>query len=76
MVVLAGASLLGGRLSYGLTILSAITLQALKTGILLAGLPPQMTLILMAVAVSILLAIQAPATQQWLSDVARRRAAA
>jgi simple sugar transport system permease protein len=76
VVVLAGASLLGGRLSYGLTILSAITLQALKTGILLAGLPPQMTLILMAVAVSILLAIQAPASQRWLSDVARRRAAA
>ena len=76
VVVLAGASLLGGRLSYGLTLLSAITLQALKTGILLAGLPPQMTLILMAVAVSLLLAIQAPATQQWLARSARRRAAA
>ena len=76
VVVLAGASLLGGRLSYGLTLLSAITLQALKTGILLAGLPPQMTLILMAVAVSLLLAIQAPATQQWLAQSARRRAAA
>jgi ribose/xylose/arabinose/galactoside ABC-type transport system permease subunit len=76
VVILGGASLLGGRLSYGFTILGAITLQALKTGILLAGLPPQTSLILMAIAVSILLAIQAPATQQWLVDVARRRAAA
>ena len=76
VVVLGGASLLGGRLSYGLTILGAITLQALKTGILLAGLPPQRSLILMAIAVSILLAIQAPATQQWLANVTRRRATA
>ena len=76
VVVLGGASLLGGRLSYGLTIIGAITLQALKTGILLAGLPPQMSLILMAIAVSILVAVQAPATQQWFADAARRRAAA
>jgi ribose/xylose/arabinose/galactoside ABC-type transport system permease subunit len=73
VVVLSGASLLGGRLSYGLTILGAITLQALKTGILLAGLPPQRSLILMAIAVSILLAIQAPATQQWFAKVGHRR---
>ena len=76
VVVLGGASLLGGRLSYGLTIIGAITLQALKTGILLAGLPPQMSLILMAIAVSILVAVQAPATQQWFADAARRRATA
>ncbi len=76
VVVLGGASLLGGRLSYGLTIIAAITLQALKTGILLAGFPPQMSLIIMAIVVSILLAIQAPATQQWLSASTRRRAAA
>ena len=76
VVVLGGASLLGGRLSFGLTLLGAITLQGLKTGILLAGLPPQRSLILMAIAVSVLLAIQAPATQQWLANVARRRAPA
>lgn len=65
-VVLGGGSLLGGRLSYGLTLVGAITLQAIKTGILLAGFPPQMGLILMAVMVSVLLVIQAPALQQWL----------
>ena len=73
VVVLGGASLLGSRLSYRLTILGAMTLQALKTGILLAGLPPQRSLILMAIAVSILLAIQAPATQQWLAGFNRPR---
>lgn len=73
VVVLGGASLLGGKLSYGLTLVGAVTLQALKTGILLAGLPPQMSLVLMAVAISILLVVQAPATQQRLQRRALQR---
>lgn len=72
-VVLGGGSLLGGRLSYGLTLVGAITLQAIKTGILLAGFPPQMGLILMAVMVSILLVVQAPAFQQWLQQRSLRK---
>ena len=40
--------------------LGALTLQALKTGILLAGFPPQFNLIAMAAVVSILLVLQAP----------------
>jgi galactofuranose transport system permease protein len=74
-VVLGGGSLLGGRLSYGLTLVGAITLQAIKTGILLAGFPPQVGLILMAVTVSVLLVIQAPALQQWLQRRTLRKAA-
>lgn len=74
VVVLGGASLLGGRLSYGLTLIGAVTLQALKTGILLAGFPPQMSLVLMAMVVSALLVLQAPATQLWLDRASRRRA--
>jgi len=72
VVVLGGGSLLGGRLSYGLTIIGAITLQALKTGILLAGFPPQMSLILMAIMISILLVVQAPAVRQRLQASALR----
>jgi simple sugar transport system permease protein len=64
VVVLGGGSLLGGRLSYGLTLVGAITLQGLKTGILLAGFPPQMSLILMAVMISILLIVQAPVVRE------------
>ena len=64
-VVLGGASLLGGRLSFVLTLIGAITLQALKTGILLAGFPPEFNLVVMAVVVSILLVLQAPAVNDW-----------
>lgn len=59
-VVLGGASLFGGRLSYLLTLIGALTLQALKTGILLAGFPPQFNLIAMAAVVTVLLVLQAP----------------
>jgi simple sugar transport system permease protein len=76
VVVLGGGSLLGGKLSYGLTLIGAITLQALKTGILLAGFPPQMSLVLMAIVISALLVLQAPATQQWLDHARRRKATA
>ncbi len=76
VVVLGGGSLLGGRLSYGLTLIGAITLQSLKTGILLAGFPPQMSLILMAAMISVLLVVQAPAVRQRMQARAMRRAAA
>lgn len=75
VVVLGGGSLLGGRLSYGLTLIGAVTLQGLKTGILLAGFPPQMALILMAVMISVLLVVQAPAIQQWMQRRTLRRTA-
>jgi simple sugar transport system permease protein len=73
VVVLGGGSLLGGRLSYGLTLVGAVTLQALKTGILLAGFPPQMGLILMATMISLLLVVQAPALQLRLQRRAIRK---
>jgi ribose/xylose/arabinose/galactoside ABC-type transport system permease subunit len=60
-VVLGGASLLGGRLSFVRTLIGALTLQALKTGILLAGLPPEFNLVAMAAVVTVLLVLQAPA---------------
>jgi len=63
-VVLGGASLLGGRLSIGLTLLGALTLQALKTGILLAGFPPEFNLVAMAGVVIVLLVLQSPAVRQ------------
>lgn len=75
VVVLGGASLLGGRLSYALTLAGAVTLQAVKTGILLAGFPPQMGLILMALMISVLLVVQAPAVRHWMQRRALRRAA-
>ena len=64
-VVLGGASLLGGRLLFVMTLVGAITLQALKTGILLAGFPPEFNLVVMAMVVSMLLVVQAPAVNEW-----------
>lgn len=63
-VVLGGASLFGGRLSFAMTLLGALTLQALKTGILLAGFPPEFNLVAMAAVVSVLLVVQAPAVRK------------
>jgi simple sugar transport system permease protein len=63
-VVLGGASLFGGRLSFAMTLLGALTLQALKTGILLAGFPPEFNLVAMAAVVSVLLVVQAPPIRQ------------
>lgn len=62
-VVLGGASLFGGRMSIALTLIGALTLQALKTGILLSGFPPQFNLIVMAGVVAALLVLQAPAVR-------------
>ena len=73
--MLGGASLLGGRLSFVLTLIGAVTLQALKTGILLAGFPPEFNLVVMAMVVSVLLVVQAPIVhERWRSRGARRTA--
>ena len=74
-VVLGGASLLGGRLSFVLTLIGALTLQALKTGILLAGFPPEFNLVVMAAVVSALLVLQAPTVHEWWRSRTARRGA-
>ena len=75
-VVLGGASLFGGRLSFVLTLIGALTLQALKTGILLAGFPPQLNLIAMAIVVSAVLVVQSPAARTAWRRLTPGRAAA
>lgn len=73
-VVLGGASLLGGRLSFLMTLIGAVTLQALKTGILLAGFPPEFNLVAMATVVTILLIVQAPTVhERWQARSLRKR---
>jgi simple sugar transport system permease protein len=59
-VVIGGTSLLGGRFALSLALLGALTIQALKTGILRAGLPPEFNLVVMAIAVAIVLCLQSP----------------
>ncbi|MDI6028244.1 ABC transporter permease [Corticibacterium sp. UT-5YL-CI-8] len=56
-VVIGGTSLLGGRFSIVMSVLGAIIIQAMNTGILISGFPPEYNLILKAgVIIMILLA--------------------
>lgn len=64
-VVLGGGSLLGGRFSLGRSVLGALIIQAMNTGILLSGFQPEFNLIVRAVVVLVVLLVQTPAVQSF-----------
>jgi galactofuranose transport system permease protein len=57
-VVIGGTSLFGGRFSIVMSALGAIIIQAMNTGILLSGFPPEYNLILKAVVIIVILLTQ------------------
>ena len=57
-VVIGGTSLFGGRFSILMSALGAIIIQAMNTGILLSGFPPEYNLILKAVVIIVILLAQ------------------
>jgi simple sugar transport system permease protein len=59
-VVIGGTSLFGGRFSIALAVVGALIIQAMNTGILLSGLPPEMNLVVKAVLVLAVLLVQSP----------------
>ncbi|WP_338722063.1 ABC transporter permease [Devosia sp. XK-2] len=59
-VVIGGTSLLGGRFSVPLAVVGAIIIQAMNTGILVSGFPPEFNLIVKAALIFIVLIIQSP----------------
>jgi len=59
-VVIGGTSLLGGRFSILLSIVGALIIQAMNTGILIFGFPPEYNLILKAAIVMLILLAQSP----------------
>lgn len=63
-VVVGGNSLLGGRFSIAGSLLGALIIQSINTGILLSGFPPEFNLIIKAAIIVIILVIQSPALQQ------------
>ncbi|KTQ96099.1 sugar ABC transporter permease [Aureimonas ureilytica] len=71
-VVIGGTSLMGGRFSILLSLVGALIIQAMNTGILLSGFPPEMNLILKAALIVLILVIQSPAMAH-LSGFVRRR---
>ncbi|PKH26571.1 sugar ABC transporter permease [Enterobacterales bacterium CwR94] len=63
-VVIGGASLMGGRFSLLLSLIGALIIQAMNTGILLSGFPPQLNQVVKAVVVMCVLLLQSPRFMQ------------
>jgi simple sugar transport system permease protein len=59
-VVVGGNSLLGGRFSIIGSLIGAMIIQAINTGILTSGFPPEYNLIIKAVIIVVILIIQSP----------------
>lgn len=59
-VVIGGTSLLGGRFSIPLSVLGALIIQGMNTGILLSGFPSEFNLIVKAFVVIVILMVQSP----------------
>jgi galactofuranose transport system permease protein len=57
-VVIGGTSLMGGRLSVIMSVIGAIIIQAMNTGILVSGLPPQFNLVVKAGVILAILILQ------------------
>ncbi len=74
-VVVGGNSLLGGRFSILGSLIGAMIIQAVNTGILLSGFPPEFNLIIKAVIIIVILVIQSPALQSATVFFSRRSAA-
>jgi len=62
-VVVGGTSLLGGHFSLIASLIGAMIIQAINTGILVAGFPPEFNLVIKAVIVLAILVLQSPALQ-------------
>ncbi len=64
-VVIGGTSLLGGRFSIHMSVLGAIIIQAMNTGILVSGFRPEFNLIVKAGIIIAILVLQSPVAS-WL----------
>lgn len=70
-VVIGGASLMGGRFNLLLSVIGALIIQGMNTGILLSGYQPEFNLVLKAIVVLAVLVVQSPMIS--LSHLLRRR---
>ena len=58
--MIGGTSLFGGRFSLILAVCGALIIQAMNTGILLSGYPPEFNLVVKAAVVMVVLLLQSP----------------
>ncbi|TWF50107.1 ABC transporter permease [Neorhizobium alkalisoli] len=68
-VVIGGTSLNGGRFSITASLIGALIIQSVNTGILVSGFPPEFNLIIKAVIIIIVLTLQSPAVTGLLGFV-------
>lgn len=73
-VVIGGASLAGGRIHLGMTVIGALVIQALTTSILISGLPPEYNLVVKAAVVMFVLLLQSDNARRAVVRPFRRRA--
>lgn len=65
-VVIGGTSLLGGRFSIPMSVVGALIIQAMNTGILVSGFPPEFNLLVKATLIIVILVVQSPiASRAW-----------
>ncbi|QCR37588.1 galactofuranose ABC transporter, ATP-binding protein YtfT [Nissabacter sp. SGAir0207] len=70
-VVIGGGSLLGGRFNLLLSVIGALIIQGMNTGILLSGFKPEFNLVLKALVVLAVLVVQSPRVS--LRNLLRRK---
>lgn len=66
-VVLGGTSLLGGRFSIPMSVVGALIIQAMNTGILISGFSPQFNLVVKSGVIILILVLQSPQAAQWIN---------
>ena len=69
-VVIGGASLMGGRFNLVLSLIGALIIQSMNTGILLSGFQPELNQVVKAVVVMCVLLLQSP---RFIAMLKRRR---
>ncbi|NDV88425.1 ABC transporter permease [Aurantimonas aggregata] len=72
-VVVGGNSLLGGRFSIAGSLIGAMIIQSVNTGILLAGFPPEFNLIIKAAIIVVILVVQSPTSRSAFGFFGRAR---
>jgi galactofuranose transport system permease protein len=66
-VVIGGTSLLGGRFSIAMSVLGALIIQAMNTGILVSDFPPEFNLVVKSIIIIAILVMQSQNTRAFFS---------
>lgn len=72
-VVIGGTSLMGGRFSIPMSVVGALIIQAMNTGILVSGFPPEFNLLVKAALIIVILVVQSPLAGRIWQFAARKR---